>query len=327
MMPDSIRKATAEEIKNAILNFYYKRFFEEKIDDYFDAKAFSKSYNYDEAQVFEAIEEFREKGFIKTECAGGFYEFGPDALDYCEINKLVPKSLILKQHSIRIKLLTVLFDLQKNTVHNDGPHWEDWIRESCVDEDDFNRNIVKNHGVYFYNLTSEGKTIVDDYRKRKKRLEAFEKLDKLEGLTRQERGHKLEDLLAETATWENWEVKTRVRSQGQEHDIIMHVGLHYFLSSCKWEGKPVQPKEVELLESRVRSRAQANGGILFSMSGFTKKCIEEIRMKIACALVIPFGPKDINQIMRNEISMTKLLDNKIDEIMNHRKILVDNELK
>jgi hypothetical protein len=126
---------------------------------------------------------------------------------------------------------------------------------------------------------------------------------------------------------DSWEVQRRVRAQGTENDIIMHVGLHYFLSSCKWEAEPLMAKEVELLESRVRSRAQANGGILFSMSGLTSNAIEEIRLKISSALIVAFGPLDIKQIMQNESTMTALLNERIDQIMHHRKILIDGELK
>lgn len=74
-------------------------------------------------------------------------------------------------------------------------------------------------------------------------------------------------------------------------------------------------------------RAAANGGTIFSMSGFTDNCIKEIRLKIATALIIPYGPVDIGQVMRNEYSLTDLLNDKIYQVMNHRKILVDGEMK
>jgi len=146
-------------------------------------------------------------------------------------------------------------------------------------------------------------------------------------MTRQERGHRLEDLLADSAEWEGWEVKRRVRAQGQEIDIIMHVGLHYFLSSCKWEAEPIEPIEMDILFSRIHGRAQTNGGILFSLSGFTDNCIEEIRLKMAAALIVAFGPEDIKRIMQNEVKMTGLLDDKIDQVMNHRLVQIDGELK
>jgi len=63
------------------------------------------------------------------------------------------------------------------------------------------------------------------------------------------------------------------------------------------------------------------------MSGFSDNCIEEVRLKMATALIILFGPADIRRIMQNEISLTDLLDEKVDQVMNHRKILVDGELR
>ena len=307
-MSGSINKMSIDEIKNAILSHCYKRFFEEKSDDYFDAKAFADLNHYSQDEVFKVIEEFREAGWINTECAGGSYEFTPDALIYCENNKLVSESLIVKQHSIRIKLLNVLSDLQDQSLHGELAHWEEWLRKSEVDDDDFNRNIkviehqclVTHDGEYSYKLTLTGKSVVADFRKRDKRLKDFERLERLEVVTKQERGHKLEDLLADSAEWEGWEVTRRPRSQGTENDIIMHVGLHYFLSSCKWESKRLSSDVAELLETRVRRRPPANGGILFSMSGFAAGCINEMRQLIASALIIPFGPKDIRLIMQNK---------------------------
>lgn len=157
------------------------------------------------------------------------------------------------------------------------------------------------------------------------RLKAFEGLLSLDGTTPQQRGHQLEDLLTEVAISEDWDSKQRVRSQGQEHDIIMHVGLHYFLVSCKWEKDRIEPKEVELLESRVRSRATTNVGLLFSMSGFTVNCIEEARLKISSAHILLFGPKDIQNVFCGKSSLTDLLDAKLEQAMHHRRVLVDGE--
>src|SRR5262249_22211542 len=132
-----------------------------------------------------------------------------------------------------------------------------------------------------------------------------------------------EDLLADVAEHEGWEVSLRARSQGQEHDLIIHRGYHYFLVSAKWEKNPVEPEVLELLESRCRSRATVNGGLLISLSGFTDNCIEEARLKIAQAHILLFGPADVTSIFASEASLTELIDAKLQEAMHHRKILVD----
>lgn len=326
---------TREEIKKLILCRAYAGAFEEGIEDTFNLHTYTAENRIDNDEAWKAFEELRADGLIDYYACGGILKGSSRGLAYCENHKLVDEKLIDYQNKIRTKLLVTLADIQDRSPHGEIADWEEWIQEAGVSGQDFKNNdhflqdfgLIKHESTREYTITSYGMERVRDYRKRKKRLEDFERLEKLEGVTKQERGHKLEDLLADSAEWEGWEVNRRVRAQGQEIDIILHVGLHYFLSSCKWEAEPLLPKEVELLESRVRSRATANGGIIFSLSGFTDNCIEEIRMKVATALIIPFGSLDIRRIMQNEISLTDLIDDKIDHVMNHRKILVDGELK
>jgi Mn-dependent DtxR family transcriptional regulator len=326
---------TTEEISNAILQRLYEIVFKEGREGFVDIRKFSESNNIDPELAFKVIDEFKERGFIETECSGGTYEFNSAALIYYEEQKLPDQKLFDYQNKVRKTLLLTLANMQENSPSGEGVYWQEWIQKAGVNDQDFtnnhkimqSKNLIREESSSEYFITPYGKSTAQDYRKRKRRLEDFERLERLEGVTEQQRGHKLEDLLADTAEWEGWDVKRRVKAQGQENDIIMHVGLHYFLSSCKWEAGPIQPKEVELLESRVRSRAQTNGGILFSMASFTPNCIEEIRLKIATALIIPFGPGDIRRIMQNEATLTDLLDDKIDQVMNHRQFLVDGKLK
>jgi len=325
---------TREEYKKLLLGRVYEVFYKEK-QPYGPVNiwAFSKALNVDPQLGFQVIDELRETDYIATELAGGTYEFGPAALLLCEKHGLADSALIDYQRNIRLKLLVTLAEKQELAGLGDGIPWQDWIRAAAVDEEDFNRNlgimiyqnlVINDAGSpYDYVITTTGRDIYADYRKRVRRAEDFERLEKLEGVTEQQRGHKLEDLLADSAEWEGWEVTRRVRAQGQENDIIMHVGLNYFLNSCKWESDPIQSVEVDILFSRVHSRAQTNGGIIFSMSGFTDNCIEEIRLKIGTARIIAFGCADIKLIMCNETTMTSLLDEKIDQLMNHRTVLID----
>jgi len=322
-----------EEIKKLILRRAYEGAFMEGVEYAFNLHAYAKDNRIENNEVWKAFEELKDEGLIDYDAIGGMVVSTSAGILYCEKQNILDEAVIAYQNKIRMKLLVTLADIQDKSAHDDMVYWEEWIREAGVNKEDFANNdrILRDSGLVRcevnrdYMITANGLEMVRDYKKRVKRLEDFEKLEKLEGVDEQQRGHKLEDLLAETAEFENWDVKIRVRAQGQENDIIMHVGLHYFLSSCKWEKDPVQSKEVELLESRVRSRAITNGGIQFSMSGFTENCIEEVRLKTASALLILFGPSDISRIMHNEISLTDLLDEKVDQVMNHRKILVDGE--
>jgi len=326
---------TREEIKRLILRRAYEGAFREGVEYAFNLHAYAKDNSIDDDEVWKAFEELKNDGLIDYYAMGGKVVSTPKGIVYSEKRKIADKEVVAYQKKIRTKLLVVLADLQDRSHLGDIIDGQDCMEAAEVNHQDFSNNepimqelgLVKCEKQRNYILSPYGREMVKDYHNRVKRLEDFEKLGKLEGVNKQQRGHKLEDSIAETAEYENWDVKRRMRAQGQENDIIMHVGLHYFLSSCKWEKNPVQAEEVELLESRVRSRAITNGGIIFSMSGFTKKCIEEVRLKMASALLILFGPVDISRIMHNETLLTDLLDEKVDQVMNHRKILVDGELK
>lgn len=335
-MSDSSTKTwMREEIKNMILRRAYAGVFEEGIDKEFNLHKLAEENGIDNDDVWKAFEELKSDGLIDFYAMGGIINGTSRGLLKAEEHQLADEALIDKQHKIRTKLLVTLADIQDRSPHGDIIGREEWIREAEVNNQDFANNdiILRDFGLIHkktmcdYTITPHGMEKVRDYKKRKKRMEDFERLEKLEGVTKQERGHKLEDLLAHSAEWENWEVIARASAQGTENDIIMHVGLHYFLCSCKWESDPIQGKEAELLESRVRRRPPANGGILFSMSGLTAGCINEIRMMIASALIVPFGPEDIKLIMQNKIKMTDLLADKIDQIISHRKLLLDGDFK
>ena len=326
---------TREEIKNLILRRAYDGAFEDGIEDTFNLHTYAAENRIDNDEAWNAYQELEDAGLIRTYACGGVIINTSAGLTYAEQHKLADEALIDKHTKVRIKMLEALADAYEKSSNYEMEFWEEWFRLMGINEQDFNKNynylfdigLVKKSPMQGHILTQAGKAIVIDYRRRKKRLDDFEKLEKLDGVTKQKRGHLLEDLLADTAKWEGWEVDKRVISQGQENDIIMHVGLHYFIDSCKWKAEALQAKEAEALESRVRRRATADGGLLFSMSGFTSNCVEEIRQMIATTLIIPFGPQDIRRIMQNEATMTDLLDKKINQIMNHRLILVDGELK
>lgn len=321
------------KIKQMILQRAYSGEFENGVARVFNLHEFAERNKMGKELVFKAFEELRHADLIEEFASGGEIAPTEEGLLYCENNELVDINLIKHQTDIRTKLILTLNDIYEKSQNGEMTNWIEWIKEAGVNNQDFSNNekileklgwIQTDQGQRDFSITSYGKEIANDLRIKCHLQESFEKLLRLEDITEQQRGHELENLLEIIAKNEKLNVSKRVRSQGQEIDLILNSGLHYFLCSCKWVKDPIQPCEVELLESRVRSRATTNGGILFSISGFTDNCIEEIRLKISSALIIPFGPADIDDIFHFKVSMLDLLDQKIGQMMNHRKILVDN---
>jgi len=322
---------TDKEIADLILRRLYSGAFEPNVDCILNLNDFALKLKVDNDRIWEIYEQLKEKNLIESFALGGLIRITSYGILYCEESGLAESELIQHQKKVRTKLLDTLATIQEERGRNFFVDWQHLCKEAGVEEQDYNNNsrFLSDMGMWEKKthralvITPEGREKIKDYRKRVKRLESFQKLEKLNGVTPQQRGHKLEDLLVEVAQKEGWEAESRVRSQGQEHDIIIHTGLHYFIISCKWEKKPIQPHEVELLESRIRSRATTNGGLLFSMSGFTDNCIEEARMKISSAQILLFGQLDIKNIFYGESTLTNLLDSKLEQAMHHRKIIVD----
>lgn len=326
---------TNDEIKILILRRLYSGAFEDGVDYNFNLHKFAEKNGIENDLIWKIFDEMKAEDLIDYYAIGGLVKPTTTGLLYCEQNELVDMKLIGKQNKIRTKLLVTLADIHEKESRGYLVDWQKWLTEADINNQDFTNNEKILRDLYLvekkthrdYVITSSGQEKVNEYKKKVVRLETFEEIEALTDMTHQQRGHKLEDLLAEAAEDEGWEVEKRVRSQGQEHDIIMHVGTHYFFISCKWEKNPIQPREVELLESRVRSRATTNGGLFFSMSGFTDNSIEEARMKISSAQILFYGPSDIRNIFKNEVTLTDFLEDKLEQAMRHRKILVDGEVR
>lgn len=326
-----MEEMTSDEIKKMILTRLYEGAFKEGISYEVNLNDFGAEKEIDNELIWKIYEELKDAGLIMMWAMGSWVVPTSIGLSFCEENKLVDDAIIRAQNKIRIKILEAYANIYDEHSKDYLVDWEEICRVSGVSTQDFQNNIrilfdgdyLEKNTIRAYTITQKGLDLVRGYHKKVARFEAFENLESLTGTTPQSRGHQLEDILADVAREEGWEVDKRVRSQGQEHDIIIHKGFHYFLISCEWESNPIQGKEVELLESRVRSRASTTGGILFSMSDFTENCIKEAFAKISSARIILFGPQDVTSIMLNEKSLINFVDEKLEHLMHHREFLID----
>jgi len=326
---------TREEIKNLILRRAYAGAFEDGVEDYFNLHKLAEENGIDNDEAWKAYEELKDPGLIRTYAGGGLIINTSAGLLYCEENGLVSPEMVHKQMMIRTKLLVALYDILERSPHGTIVDWESWIKEAGISNQDFTNNdrfmrdvnLIQKEDMRSYSITSFGINNVRDYKAKVKRVYDFDKLDKLQGVTEQQRGHKLEDLLGEVIKKENWEVDTRVRAQGQENDIIIHKGLDYFFISCKWEKAPIQPKELDEMYARTLGRKDIRGSIIVSMSGFTDQCINQAIRKLENCHVILFGEKDIHTIMSFDKTFTSLLEEKYKEAMLHGRILIEGEIR
>lgn len=326
---------TREEIKNLILCRAYAGAFEDGVDIECNLHKYAEENGISNDEAWKAYEELEDDGLIETYAGGGLITRTSAGLLYCEEHGLVDPEMVQKQMMIRTKLLVTLYDIQERSSHGQLIDWEEWIREAGVSNQDFANNerfmrdvnLIQQESVRSYSITSFGSEKVKNYKARLQRVYDFDKLDKLDGVTLQERGHKLEDLISEILRTEHWEVDKRARSQGQETDIIIHKELDYFFISCKWEKEPTQPKELELMYARALSRKDVKGSIVVSISGFTDNCINEIVRRMETCHVLVFGLDDMTTVLSSKKTFTALIQDKYKEVMLHRRILLDGKIR
>ena len=205
---------TREDIKKLILRRAYAGAYEDGVQDYFNLHKLAQENGIDNDEAWKAFYELQEAGLIKEYASGGEINNTPAGLAFTEEHKLADEALIKKHKKARLKMLEALADVYEGCPDKEIESWEDWLRLTGIEEQIFNKNynylfaikLVKISPMQGHILTPSGDAIVTDYRRRKRRLEDFDRLEKLEGVTEQQRGHKLEDLLANSAEWEGWEV-------------------------------------------------------------------------------------------------------------------------
>jgi hypothetical protein len=326
---------TRDEIKNLILRRAYAGAFEDGVEYRFKLDDFAASNGIDRDTIWKVFDEMEDDCLIDCKLADGIVEPTVSGLTYCEDHGLVDPEMVHKQRMIRTKLLVTLYDILERSPHGTLVYREYWLKESGISNQDFVNNeslmrhmdLFQDEEIGSYTITASGNQMARDYKARVQRVYEFDKLDKLEGTTEQQRGHKLEDFISEILESEGWEVDKRTRSQGQEMDIIIHKDLDYFFISCKWEKEPIQPKELELMYARALSRKDVKGSIVVSLSGFTDNCINEIVRKIESCHVLIFGPQDMNTVLSCEKTFTNLIHDKYKEVMLHRRILLDGRIR
>ena len=300
-----------------------------------DFRGFADAEGLSQEAVRRSVDELETAGLSRAAALGPHIRITPDGILHAEREGVVDPAVVRSENEIRYRILDFLQQERDEHGTRHHVHYTEIVSATGLSEAEFLRNISVLEGCWLVErgavgtptISPAGTEQIRTWRNQKRWLERFTQLETLDGITPQKRGHELEDLLAEIATAEGWEAKTQVRSQGQEHDVILHSGFHYFLVSCKWEKERVQPEVLELLESRVRSRATTNGGLLVSMSGFTDNCVDEARLKIASALILLFGPADVQALFTQKVSLTDLVDTKLQQAMHHRKVLVDGEVR
>ena len=327
-----------EEIKKTILRRFYEGVMKQGMYYQFWFDTFQQEIGIDVGLELRIYEELSAEGFFGNCFVNRVVCPSAKALLYCEQHQLVDPATVEKLEKIRKRILEACADLYEENLSINGEYHADICQRARINWPLFNinigvlecRDLFEKDRPFFqrWQISKKGRELVKELRKRRSRLAEFEKLKALVGITRQDRGHRIEDLIGEAITDEGWKVSKRVRTEGTEQDLIINKERDYFLCSCKWEKRKIRwtvssPLLVEVGDARCYA------GIMVSMSGFTIECLRRAR-EHRTQKILFFGPGDVESLFSHaeEIFSEKqwfndLLDEKIKKLIHKNIILVD----
>lgn len=292
--------------KNKQIGLYLGIFSQEMFDEFGDT-------------IGEVTQELESEGLYR----GDYEELTGKGLIYAENQHLVDPERVLYHQNFRHKILSFLFQLYENKGFWEGTHIIELAEKMNADINQIDEeyrvlyelDFVKNDHL---SISREG----IEYWKRHLRLESFKaeflNLVNLEGITPQQRGRKLEKLIAEVLEFAGWNQKANVTTSYEQIDVVIYHNREFYLIECKWEKDPIEADEIDKLFGKLRRRTGTNG-FLMSMSGFTRGAIENVEDSTNQKLILLFGKKDIEKIISNPDSFDSLFNEKVEELVIRRK--------
>jgi hypothetical protein len=252
---------------------------------------------------------------------------------FAEKNGLAQTDIAYRHQNFRMAFLNELAKVRESEGNLGDISWDSVVAILGATEADFlmNKEILecldalKSTSTRKFKITATGVEIVRLWRESHQINDRLNELKSGGQMTPQARGPALERLLETIALREGWEVERNVKNPGEENDLIFYRGFDYFVVSCKWEKSPAQPRDLNDLRARVTARPGTRG-VFVCMGGFTSNTGDEARSRMPEALILLFGPRDIEHVCSSKISLTDLLLGKFRAAMLRRQIIVDEDI-
>jgi uncharacterized protein (DUF2132 family) len=168
-----------------------------------------------------------------------------------------------------------------------------------------------------YQSTPEGLELFSVWEKEKFIKDKFNEISNLKP---QPRGKELEKLTARIAEFSGWKQEENVMTSYEQIDVVIHQNLVFYLIECKWEKDKIEAGDIDKLFGKLSRRAGTNG-ILISMSGFSKGCVEAVKAFTNQKLILLFGKEDMKEIIKNPNSFDTLLNEKQKELVMRRSVI------
>jgi hypothetical protein len=275
-----------------------------------------------EDTIVEVIENLQSEELYRDSYGG---ELTGKGIKHAEEQNLADAERVLYHQNLRHKILSLLFQLNESKGYSASIQLTELTKEINTDINEIGEEhhllcelgLVKNHHP---SITREG----IDYWNKYLLLESFKNefldLENLEGITPQQRGRKLEQLISEVLEFAGWNQEANVTTSYEQIDVVIHHNREFYLIECKWEKDPIEADAIDKLFGKLSKRIGTNG-FLMSMSGFTSGTIQNVQDSANQKLILLFGKEDIEEIIVNPNSFELLLNEKYKELVMRRKAI------
>ncbi|MDQ3040983.1 MAG: restriction endonuclease [Acidobacteriota bacterium] len=311
-----------QEIKNHILKTFWDSWDKNKNISLYLGVFSPEIYEQNEDTIDEIIEELKSKEFYNDSYGG---EMTGKGIVYSESQNLVEAERIQYHQSLRHKILSFLFQLYESKGYSECIHLLELTKKLEADIDEIAKEhqllgeigLVKNHHP---SISREGIEYWNEHLLLESFKNEFSDLTNLKDITPQQRGKKLEFLMAKVLEFSGWRQEPNVETSYEQIDVVIHKNREFYLIECKWEKDPSEAEVIDKLFGKLSRRA-GTGGILISMSGFTKGSVDCVKDFTNQKLILLFGKEDIEQIISNPKSFEELFNNKYKELVMRRNVV------
>ena len=272
--------------------------------------------------IMEAVRELETEGYFCLDFQG---ELTRKGIAYTEEQNLVDADKVLYHRELRRKILSFLFQLHESKGRSEI-HITQLAAELNIDMNrlDEEYRVLTSLGYAKHPNPSISREGIEYWKEQlllKSLKSEFFDLENLQNINPQQRGRELERLISEVLEFAGFHAEANVTTSYEQIDVAIHrIREFYYLIECKWEKKPIEADVVDKLFGKLSRRATTYG-ILMSMSGFTKGCVDCVKDFTSQKLILLFGKSDIEEIIAFPNSFDSLLNEKHKELVLRRNVV------
>ena len=256
------------------------------------------------------------------------YELTASGVVQAEKVGAAPDDLYQQNREARSALLLELQRWAEHPDPLDSVHYKVLATNCGLDETIASNNlpILTDWGYIYWPeysdaaLTDLGRRALEDAKHRYALSAEFEKVSLMEPKAR---GRAFEDLFAKLVESAGWSVETNAKTSNEEFDVVISREREHYLIECKWQADPLEDGAVSKLFGRLARRQGVSGGLIVSMSGFSKGALAGAVTDSTSKQILFFGRGDVEAILSGKATFDDLLTHKQRELAVRRRIKVD----